>query len=85
MIFNHGPDQCLTCCCTPACLLLLLLLAAYWAFSNAGDKFGMKKAAGKKKVRAEAVAFDEDEWVKGTPYDVDKRRRAAAAGKGAKQ
>eukprot|EP00882_Tetradesmus_deserticola_P001591 GHRQ01001716.1.p1 GENE.GHRQ01001716.1~~GHRQ01001716.1.p1 ORF type:complete len:238 (+),score=114.57 GHRQ01001716.1:216-929(+) len=60
-------------------------LIAYWVFSNAGDKFGMKKAAGKKKVRAEAVAFDEDEWVKGTPYDVDKRRRAAAASKGTKQ
>jgi hypothetical protein len=59
--------------------------AGYWAFSNAGDKFGMKKAASKKKVRAEAVAFDEDEWVKGTPYDVDKRRRAAAANKPTKQ
>lgn len=59
----------------------------FWAFSNASDKLGIKKAAKKsRKGSDKAAAFDEDEWVKGTPYDVEKRKKAAAAtGKTAKQ
>ncbi|KAF8062638.1 ssr1 [Scenedesmus sp. PABB004] len=60
-------------------------LVGYWAFSNASDRFGIKKAAKKRSGRAAASAaapFDEDEWVKGTPYDVDKRKRAAAGAGG---
>lgn len=62
--------------------MLFLMPAGYWAFSNASDKLGIKKGAKKARKGVEkAAAFDEDEWVKGTPYDVDKRRRAAAAAK----
>jgi hypothetical protein len=48
----------------------------------------MKKAASKRmRMNADAapVAFDEDEWVKGTPYDVSRRKAAAAKAAGAKQ
>lgn len=54
----------------------------YWAFCNASDKLGIKKTAKKTRKGSEkAAAFDEDEWVKGTPYEVEKRRRATAAAK----
>jgi hypothetical protein len=43
----------------------------------------VKKAG--KKGDSKAAAFDEDEWVKGTPYDVEKRKKAAAASKAIKQ
>jgi hypothetical protein len=39
----------------------------------------VKKATKRsKKSDSKAAAFDEDDWVKGTPYDVEKRRKAAA-------
>lgn len=63
-------------------VLGVCISAGYWAFSNASDKLGIKKTAKKARKGAEKVAaFDEDEWVKGTPYEVEKRRRANAAKK----
>lgn len=65
-----------------ACNQNLWIRAGYWAFSNASDKLGIKKTARKTRKGTDKVAaFDEDEWVKGTLYDVDRRRRAAAAAK----
>lgn len=64
------------CCCC-----LCRLAAGYWAFSNASDKLGIKKSVKKKSKKGDTAAFDEDDWVKGTPYDVDKRKKAAAATK----
>eukprot|EP00879_Flechtneria_rotunda_P001297 GHRR01001446.1.p1 GENE.GHRR01001446.1~~GHRR01001446.1.p1 ORF type:complete len:247 (+),score=60.42 GHRR01001446.1:128-868(+) len=58
-------------------------LIGYWAFANASDRLGMKKTV--KKARAgntKVAVFNEDEWIKGTPYDVEKRRKAAAAAAG---
>jgi hypothetical protein len=70
-------------------LMIIALFAGigYWAFSNASDKLGIKKSVKKagKKGDSKAAAFDEDEWVKGTPYDVEKRKKAAAASKAIKQ
>lgn len=55
----------------------------YAVISNSSDRLGIKRVAKKaRKGGDKAAAFDEDEWVKGTPYDVEKRKKAAAkAGK----
>jgi hypothetical protein len=43
------------------------------------DKLGLGKGKAKRAKRADGPAvLDEDEWIKGTHYDVAKRRRAAA-------
>jgi hypothetical protein len=53
--------------------------AGFWAFANASDKLGVKKATKKsKKGDGRAAAFDEDEWIKDTPYAVAQKKKTAA-------
>jgi hypothetical protein len=63
--------------------VLFSVAAGYAVISNSSDRLGIKRVAKKaRKGGDKAAAFDEDEWVKGTPYDVEKRKKAAAkAGK----
>ena len=55
--------------------------AVYGACTLAGGKLGLTMGKPKKARRAVApVALDEDEWVKGSNYEIlAKRRRAAAS------
>lgn len=54
--------------------------AGYWIFANATDKLGVKKTAKKsKKGDGKAAAFDEDEWIKDTPYAAQQKKLAKAA------
>lgn len=56
--------------------------AAYFGFALISEKFGLGKTKAKKAKKADGpVVLDEDDWVKGTHYDVQKRRKAAAAKK----
>jgi len=49
------------------------------AFSLLGDKLGLSKGKVKRAKRVEGpIALDEDDWIKGTHYEVQKRRKAAA-------
>lgn len=43
----------------------------------------MKKSSKRSKGDGKAAAFNEDEWVQGTPYAIQKRKAAAAANKAA--
>ena len=55
---------------------------AYLAYTKAAVKFGLNKGKAKKAKKVEGpVTIDEDDWIKGTHYEVQKRRRAAAAKK----
>jgi hypothetical protein len=57
-------------------------LQGYFAWTFVSDKFGLGKTKAKKAKKAEGpVVLDEDDWVRGTHYEVQKRRRAAAAKK----
>ncbi|KIZ03292.1 Translocon-associated protein subunit alpha [Monoraphidium neglectum] len=63
-------------------LLAGLGAAGYFAFTKLSEKLGLNKGKAKKAKKAEGpVTIDEDDWVKGTHYEVQKRRRAAAAKK----
>jgi hypothetical protein len=45
----------------------------------AADKLGLNKGKAKKAKKVEGpVSIDEDEWIKGTHYEVQKRRKTAA-------
>jgi hypothetical protein len=66
-------------------IFMYLMIAAalggtgYWFFVNASDKLGVKKATKKsKKGDGRAAAFDEDEWIKDTPYAVAQKKKTAA-------
>ncbi|GBF99455.1 hypothetical protein Rsub_11941 [Raphidocelis subcapitata] len=60
-------------------MIALIAGAAYLAYTLLADKLGLNKGKAKKAKRVDGpVALDEDEWIKGTHYDVAKRRRAAA-------
>jgi len=62
--------------------MYLMIIAAlggsgYWIFANATDKLGVKKSIKKsKKGDGKAASFDEDEWIKGTSYDVHQKKKA---------
>lgn len=65
-------------------MLALLGGLAYLGYSKLADRLGLKQRAKKAKTKAAAdnpAALDEDDWVRGTHYEVQKRRRAAAAKK----
>jgi hypothetical protein len=59
--------------------------AGYFAYGALAERLGLPKlnarrrAAKKADAGAGAAAIDGDEWVKGTHYELQKRRRAAAA------
>lgn len=67
----------LTACCSPT------TPAGYWLYKQFG---GSINSLVKKPRKAAAAAApkqpqDDDEWVKGTQYDIHKRKKAAAAAK----
>ncbi len=54
--------------------------AGYWIFTNATDKLGVNKTVKKsKKSDGKAASFDEDEWIKDTPYAAQQKKLAKAA------
>jgi len=55
---------------------------AYFGYGALSEKLGLGKGKAKKSKKAEGpVVLDEEDWIKGTHYEVQKRRRAAAATK----
>jgi len=65
--------------------MYLMIIAAlggsgYWIFANATDKLGVKKSIKKsKKGDGKAASFDEDEWIKDTPYAAQQKKLAKSA------
>lgn len=54
--------------------------AGYWIFANATDKLGVKKSIKKsRKGDGKAASFDEDEWIKDTPYAAQQKKLAKSA------
>lgn len=65
-----------------ATLLAIGALIAYFGYGALSEKLGLGKGKAKKSKKAEGpVVLDEEDWIKGTHYEVQKRRRAAAATK----
>lgn len=87
-VIKKTGNSALCSCCSPGlhvCTLTHALpvtvtpAAGYWIFANATDKLGVKKVTKKsKKGDGKAAAFDEDEWIKDTPYAVAQKKKAAA-------
>ncbi|GIL69103.1 hypothetical protein Vretimale_17308 [Volvox reticuliferus] len=61
----------------------VVFAGAYFAWSSVKESTVYKNVVGKKARKVEAVRPDgDDEWVKGTPYDNFRKKKAAAASKG---
>lgn len=67
-----------------ATLLAMVGAGAYFALKSFSGQLGIKPKgarSGPKRAGGAPAPLDEEEWVKGTHYEVQKRRRAAAARK----
>ena len=58
--------------------------AGYYAYLNVADKLGLNKPGKKKTKSTGPKAIDHDEWIKGTSYEVSKRRKATQRNTGGK-
>jgi hypothetical protein len=79
---SHGalPEAASCCCLLLCCCLSLCCAAVYWGIANSSDKLGVKKAAKRsKKGEGKAAAFDEDEWIKDTPYHAAQQKKLKSA------
>lgn len=69
-------------------LYLMLLgvvgLGGYYAYLNMADKLGLNKSSKKKTKSTGPKLIDHDEWIKGTTYEVNKRRKATQRNTGGK-
>ncbi len=70
------------CVHTPhGCTFVSFVATGYVAYSSFAEKVGLGGKSKKKSsttVKGAPVALDHDDWVKGTQYDINKRKRAAA-------
>ncbi len=65
---------------------MCLGLAGFYVWTMVKDSALYKSTVGKKSRKVEVNRADnDDEWVKGTPYDNFVKSKAKAAGKGAKK